>query len=75
MTLLVLLTCMASTALQVQATHAYHGGQPDELSLEVSDVVNVLKKMADGESQMSLLEGIVALAYIACITLLLTNTV
>lgn len=33
---------------QVQATHAYSGSQPDELSLEVSDVVNVLKKMADG---------------------------
>ncbi|KAA0202572.1 hypothetical protein HAZT_HAZT000590 [Hyalella azteca] len=33
---------------QVQASHAYVGSQPDELSLEVSDVVNVLKKMADG---------------------------
>ncbi|KAF2366737.1 Dbl (DH) domain [Trinorchestia longiramus] len=33
---------------QVQAAHPYSGSQPDELSLEVSDVVNVLKKMADG---------------------------
>ncbi|XP_069177972.1 serine-rich adhesin for platelets isoform X2 [Procambarus clarkii] len=33
---------------QVQAVHPYVGKQPDELSLEVSDVVNVLKKMADG---------------------------
>ncbi|XP_042242574.1 uncharacterized protein LOC121879853 isoform X2 [Homarus americanus] len=32
---------------QVQAIHPYVGKQPDELSLEVSDVVNVLKKMAD----------------------------
>ncbi|XP_042879260.1 uncharacterized protein LOC122257816 isoform X2 [Penaeus japonicus] len=33
---------------QVQAIHPYVAKQPDELSLEVSDVVNVLKKMADG---------------------------
>ncbi|XP_042879261.1 uncharacterized protein LOC122257816 isoform X3 [Penaeus japonicus] len=32
---------------QVQAIHPYVAKQPDELSLEVSDVVNVLKKMAD----------------------------
>ena len=28
--------------------HPYVGKQADELSLEVSDVVNVLKKMSDG---------------------------
>merc|ERR1739842_268144 len=33
---------------QVQAIHQYEAKQPDELSLEVTDVVNVLKKMADG---------------------------
>ncbi|XP_045117312.1 rho guanine nucleotide exchange factor 16-like isoform X2 [Portunus trituberculatus] len=32
---------------QVQAIHPYVGKQADELSLEVSDVVNVLKKMSD----------------------------
>lgn len=34
--------------LQVQAIRPYIGKQADELSLEVSDVVNVLKKMSDG---------------------------
>lgn len=33
---------------QVQVIHPYGGKQADELSLEVSDVVNVLKKMSDG---------------------------
>ncbi|KAK7068257.1 Rho guanine nucleotide exchange factor 26 [Halocaridina rubra] len=33
---------------QVQAIHPYVAKESDELSLEVSDVVNVLKKMADG---------------------------
>jgi len=33
---------------QVQAIHPYTATQPDELSLEVADVVNVLRKMADG---------------------------
>lgn len=34
---------------QVQSIHPYVAKQADELSLEVSDVVNVLKKMSDGE--------------------------
>jgi neuronal guanine nucleotide exchange factor len=33
---------------QVMAIHPYVACQPDELSLEVSDVVNVLRKMSDG---------------------------
>ncbi|XP_054720957.1 ephexin-1-like [Uloborus diversus] len=33
---------------QVQCTHAYNAQQPDELSLEEADVVNVFKKMSDG---------------------------
>ncbi|XP_065353721.1 ephexin-1-like isoform X1 [Cloeon dipterum] len=33
---------------QVQAIHAYVAQQPDELSLEVADVVNVLRKLPDG---------------------------
>ncbi|CAG0924981.1 unnamed protein product [Notodromas monacha] len=33
---------------QVQAIHPYTAQQPDELSLETSDVVNVFKKTADG---------------------------
>lgn len=33
---------------QVQAIHPYVSTQPDELPLEVTDVVNVLRKMADG---------------------------
>lgn len=31
-----------------KAIHPYVATQPDELSLEVADVVNVLRKMADG---------------------------
>ena len=34
--------------LILQAVHPYVATQPDELSLEVTDVVNVLRKMADG---------------------------
>jgi len=33
---------------QVMAIHPYVACQPDELSLEVADVVNVLRKMSDG---------------------------
>nr|CAD7569274.1 unnamed protein product [Timema californicum] len=33
---------------QVTAVHPYLAGQPDELSLNVADVVNVLRKMPDG---------------------------
>ncbi|CAL1290791.1 unnamed protein product [Larinioides sclopetarius] len=33
---------------QFQCTHAYNAQQPDELSLEEADVVNVFRKMADG---------------------------
>jgi len=33
---------------QVQAIHSYVAQQPDELSLEESDVVNVFRKTADG---------------------------
>lgn len=29
--------------------HAYQGKQPDELNLDIGDVVNVTRKMADGE--------------------------
>lgn len=34
---------------QVMAVHPYVACQPDELSLEVADVVNVLRKTSDGE--------------------------
>jgi len=34
---------------QVMALHPYVACQPDELSLEVGDVVNVLRKMSDGK--------------------------
>jgi hypothetical protein len=34
---------------QVMATHPYVACQPDELSLEVADVVNVLRKTSDGK--------------------------
>ncbi|GFS36981.1 rho guanine nucleotide exchange factor 16 [Nephila pilipes] len=33
---------------QFQCTHAYTAQQPDELSLEEADVVNVFRKMSDG---------------------------
>lgn len=33
---------------QVLANHTYTASQPDELSLQLGDVVNVLRKMADG---------------------------
>lgn len=33
---------------QVLANHTYAASQPDELSLQLGDVVNVLRKMADG---------------------------
>ena len=36
---------------QVIAIHPYVACQPDELSLEVADVVNVLRKMNDGKIQ------------------------
>lgn len=29
--------------------HSYQGKQPDELNLDIGDVVNVTRKMADGE--------------------------
>jgi hypothetical protein len=35
-------------SLNEKAIHPYVATQPDELSLEVADVVNVLRKMADG---------------------------
>jgi hypothetical protein len=34
---------------QVTAIHPYVARQPDELSLEVADVVNVLRKITDGK--------------------------
>jgi len=34
---------------QVMAIHPYVACQPDELSLGVADVVNVLRKMSDGK--------------------------
>jgi neuronal guanine nucleotide exchange factor len=36
---------------QVMAIHPYVAYQPDELSLEVGDVVNVLRKINDGKIQ------------------------
>ncbi|CAH1774133.1 unnamed protein product [Owenia fusiformis] len=33
---------------QVQVVHAYTSEQPDELTLEESDIINVTRKMADG---------------------------
>lgn len=39
---------------QVSAIHNYTANQPDELGLNKGDVINVLRKMADGE-QKSLL--------------------
>ncbi len=38
----------------IQAVHPYVATQPDELSLEVADVVNVLRKMADGTQHIAL---------------------
>ena len=35
---------------QVVAKHEYHPLQPDELNLEIGDVVNVTRKMADGKN-------------------------
>ena len=34
---------------QVQCVEKYIATEPDELTLEESDVINVFKKMADGE--------------------------
>jgi len=34
---------------QVMAIHPFVACQPDELSLEVADVVNVLRKLSDGK--------------------------
>jgi neuronal guanine nucleotide exchange factor len=34
---------------QVMAIHPYVACQPDDLSLEVADVVKVLRKMSDGK--------------------------
>lgn len=34
---------------QVTAIHNYSGSQPDELALNRGDVINVLRKMADGK--------------------------
>jgi neuronal guanine nucleotide exchange factor len=36
---------------QVIVIHQYVARQPDELSLEKGDVVNVLRKMSDGKIQ------------------------
>lgn len=33
---------------QVTAIHSYSASQPDELALSKGDVINVLRKMADG---------------------------
>ncbi len=38
---------------QVQAIHRYVAEQPDELSLEESDVINVFKKVSDGKVNFS----------------------
>ncbi|XP_066953705.1 uncharacterized protein Exn isoform X3 [Macrobrachium rosenbergii] len=43
---------------QVQAIHPYVAKESDELSLEVSDVVNVLKKMSDDVILMTIAEEI-----------------
>ena len=44
------MSCLCvSDCPQVQAIRAYAATQPDELSLEESDVINVFKKMADGK--------------------------
>ena len=40
-----------------KAIHPYVATQPDELSLEVADVVNVLRKMADGNISQIFLEN------------------
>lgn len=34
---------------QVAAVHSYTASQPDELNLNKGDVINVTRKMADGE--------------------------
>lgn len=37
---------------QVRSEHRYVAQQPDELSLDVGDVVNVLRKTKDGEHEL-----------------------
>lgn len=37
---------------QVRSEHPYVAQQPDELSLDVGDVVNVLRKTKDGKSNL-----------------------
>ena len=45
--------CLLADCPQVQAIHQYTAEQPDELSLEESDVINVHRKMTDGQYRMS----------------------
>ena len=40
---------------QVQAVHHYVAQQPDELTLEESDVINVHRKMSDGKEMIEFL--------------------
>jgi len=37
----------------VQAVTRYEATEPDELLLEESDVINVLRKISDGKSQLT----------------------
>ena len=43
--------CNFTDCPQVQCTRKYTATEPDELTLEESDVVNVFKKMADGKTK------------------------
>lgn len=47
-TCIYLLYCLFSDCPQVHCIQKYIATEPDELTLEESDVINVFKKMADG---------------------------
>lgn len=42
---------------QVQCVHPYVAQQPDELSLELADVLNILEKTDDGKSSKTYAES------------------
>lgn len=43
-----LLPCFLTDCPQIQCVHPYVAQQPDELSLELADVLNILDKTDDG---------------------------
>lgn len=42
---------LPSDCPQVQCVHPYVAQQPDELTLELADILNILDKTEDGEAQ------------------------